>query len=361
MIRVFHVITHFDMGGAEKVAINIAKSKTSGFEYHLVEVERAKGTYSDSLVLELKSKGIHLHRSWISNGKLAILLFWIKFLYLVLYWKPNVIHSHTEKPDLSVFIWHKLFGWIFPKVKFIRTIHNTQLWNDWKGIGQKVETFFQQYQSNLAISESTQSCYVQSFGGNLPPIIYNGLEEVSQKEFKGLDRSKINILFAGRLEKQKGVEIMVDVFRHFVPDERFRFYIIGSGSMANLVDSALGNCPHVNIIDKVFGLSSYLGSFDYLFMPSIHEGLALMPIEAAMAKTPTIINSCPGLRDTQPIDWPLAADNNNLDEYYKIFSTLDSLDKNKLGEFAYKYAKANFDINVMQQAYEKKYRNICGI
>ena len=29
-MRVFHVITHFDVGGAERVAVNIAKSKTQG-------------------------------------------------------------------------------------------------------------------------------------------------------------------------------------------------------------------------------------------------------------------------------------------------------------------------------------------
>ena len=361
MIRVFHVITHFDMGGAEKVAINIAKSKTTDFEYHLVEVERAKGAYSETLVSELKSKGIRLHRSWVSNGKLAILLFWIKFLFLVLKCRPDVIHSHTEKPDLSVYIWYSLFGWAFPKVKFIRTIHNTQMWNDWKGIGQKVEKFFQQHQSNIAISDSTQSCYVQSFGGNLPPIIYNGLEEVTQKAFKGLDYSKINVLFAGRLEKQKGVDVMVDVFKKYAADDRFRFYVIGSGSLSGYVAESLGNCNRVRIIDKVFGLSSYLGSFDYLFMPSMHEGLALMPIEAAMAKTPTVINSCPGLRDTMPKEWPLSVEDNNLSKYYKIFYSLDSFDREKLGDEAYQYVKEKFDVKVMQLAYEQKYKDICGL
>lgn len=361
MIRVFHVITHFDMGGAEKVAINIAKSKSKDFEYHLVEVEKSKGSYGDALVLELKSQGIHLHRSWVSNGKLAILLFWIKFLYLVLCWKPNVIHSHTEKPDLSIYIWHRLFGWAFPQMKYIRTIHNTQLWNSWKNIGNKVEKFFQNKQSNIAISESTQSCYVQNYCCNLPPIIYNGIEEVTQRKFEGTDSLKINILFAGRLEKQKGVDIMVNVFRKFAVDDRFRFYVIGSGTLSDYVCESLVKCNNVQIIDKVFGLSSYLGSFDYLFMPSIHEGLALMPIEAAMAKTPTIINSCPGLRDTMPKDWPLAVEDNNLTEYYQIFNSLDSFDREKLGKEVYQYVKEKFDVKAMQLAYEQKYKTICGM
>lgn len=28
-MRIFHIITHFDIGGAERVAVNIAKSQTT--------------------------------------------------------------------------------------------------------------------------------------------------------------------------------------------------------------------------------------------------------------------------------------------------------------------------------------------
>ena len=43
-VRIFHIVTHFDMGGAEKVAANIAASQTPGTEYHMVEVMRASTT-----------------------------------------------------------------------------------------------------------------------------------------------------------------------------------------------------------------------------------------------------------------------------------------------------------------------------
>ena len=41
MIKVFNIISHIDIGGAERVAINIAKSKNPEFEYHVVEVVRS--------------------------------------------------------------------------------------------------------------------------------------------------------------------------------------------------------------------------------------------------------------------------------------------------------------------------------
>ena len=49
-MRIFHIITHFDIGGAERVAVNIAKSPTVGMEYHLVEVVRGNGEFSQSFI-----------------------------------------------------------------------------------------------------------------------------------------------------------------------------------------------------------------------------------------------------------------------------------------------------------------------
>ena len=39
-MRIFHLITHFSLGGAERVAANIAESQTPGMEYHVVEIMR---------------------------------------------------------------------------------------------------------------------------------------------------------------------------------------------------------------------------------------------------------------------------------------------------------------------------------
>lgn len=46
---VFHIISHLDLGGAERVAVNISKSPNSNFEYHIVEVVKAASEFSNSL------------------------------------------------------------------------------------------------------------------------------------------------------------------------------------------------------------------------------------------------------------------------------------------------------------------------
>lgn len=353
---VFQIISSIDIGGAERVAINIARSRNKYIKYHIVEVIKSKSVFSDKIKKELNNAEIKFHTSPFRSNKLALLLFWSWFWILYLKYKPDVLHSHTEVPDLSLWIFRhisKLFFWIKPK--YIRTIHNTQMWNKWKWVSKIVEPFYQHNNCNVAISESTRDCYHECYGGDIPPIIYNGISKIPQKKFEGLDNTKNNILFAGRLERQKGTDVMIKVFRYFSNNPHIHFYIIGAGSQSKRISEAFSGQSNVTIMDKVYGLNEYLGSFDYLFMPSQFEGLALMSIEASMAKTPTIISDCPGLRDTMPPNWPLKSKDNNPDDYIKIISNLEKHLKNTYGQIAYEYSNRHFAIDKMIDEYENIY------
>lgn len=357
MTKVFHIITSFEVGGAERVAINIAKSANPQFEYHVFEVMKSTSTFSTALKKELQDCGVEYHESPIRQRKLAIILFPLWFLWHYVKITPDVIHSHTEIPDLALWLFRKI-AWlaIWVKPKYIRTIHNTQLWNEWKGIGNIVERYYLNHRCSVAISQSTQQCYQNCYGGELPPIIYNGLEEVEQIEFPHIVKGKINVLFAGRLESQKGVDIMIEVIKR-VKSSDFHFHIVGNGSMKELVEKELSGKDNVSLYDAISGLNLYVGSFDYLFMPSRHEGLALMPIEASFAHTPTIINRCPGLKDTLPNDWALGVDDNSIDDYINLFGKLpDCDDYKKLADKAYQFALSNFSICKMQTEYESLYK-----
>ena len=304
---------------------------------------------------ELDAFGVQYHKSPIRHKRLAILLFSFYFVLTYLKYRPDIIHAHTEIPDLAIYIWRKTLGVFFPTIKYVRTIHNTQLWNKWKWIGKKVESYDKLRTTIISISSSTQISYFEEYKKNTP-IIYNGIEEVQQIPFKGIVLDRINILFAGRLEPQKGIETLVEVVKALQNDERFFFHIVGQGSMQYRIDE-LSNLKNVRLYPKIFQLSSYLNSFDYLFMPSLHEGLALMPIEASFAKVPTIINRCPGLKDTLPEDWVLAIDNNDIDKLILLFNNLENMHREELGIKAYNFALENFTIQKMQNEYESIYLN----
>lgn len=170
MKKVFHIICHFDQGGAEKVAASISVSPNEKYEYHIVEVSRGCGNFSEKYVADLRNQGIYCHRSHFKNMKLGILLFPFWFVVIFRKYNPDVIHSHADGADLSVYLFYTMFRLFCKNVKFIRTIHNTVLWDIWERVGNVVERFFIKRKTNIAISIPEQMNFRKKYG-EIPPII----------------------------------------------------------------------------------------------------------------------------------------------------------------------------------------------
>ena len=380
-MRTFHLITHFSLGGAERVAANIAESQTHGMEYHVVEIMRGRTAYTPKFIGELEKAGVRCHRSWMPDvsfhflfERIAALLFPLRMLYIMLRWRPDVIHTHTETPDLALYVFSRVFPRMLRRVKIVRTIHNTRLWTGLPRTAQWVEAFFKSRNANIAISDSVRDSYAERFG-EVPPIINNGVAEVEQKDYFNAQNSKLKtqnsklkILFAGRLEPQKGVVVLCKVLKMLAGDARFFFTIAGDGSQRTLVEQTLaeiaaeGKPLNAELVPPIFGLAGYMQSFDYLFMPSEFEGLSMLSMEASLNRLPVIANACPGLADTLPADWSLLAHGNNIDDYRRIFNLLPTADHTALTQQAYAFAKERFSVRTMQEHYEAWYkaeRSIC--
>ena len=410
-MRTFHLITHFSLGGAERVAANIAESQTHGMEYHVVEIMRGRTAYTPKFIAELEQAGVRCHRSWMPDisfhflfERIAALLFPLRMLYIMLRWRPDVIHTHTETPDLALYVFSRLFPFMLRRVKIVRTIHNTRLWTGLPRTAQWVEAFFKSCNANIAISDSVRDSYAERFG-EVPPIINNGVAEVEQKDYfntstpQGVHLSPVhqqhlytstpppgfcrlpeqehlnisnlntstpqhlNILFAGRLEPQKGVVVLCEVLKMLAGDPRFFFTIAGDGSQRTLVEQTLadiasaGKPLNAQLVPPIFGLAGYMQSFDYLFMPSEFEGLSMLSMEASLNRLPVIANACPGLADTLPADWALLAHDNSIDDYRHIFNELlPTADHDALTQQAYDFAKDRFSVRTMQERYEARYK-----
>ncbi|WP_302405499.1 glycosyltransferase family 4 protein [Leyella stercorea] len=379
-MRTFHLITHFSLGGAERVAANIAESQTHGMEYHVVEIMRGRTAYTPKFIAELEQAGVRCHRSWMPDvsfhflfERIAALLFPLRMLYIMLRWRPDVIHTHTETPDLALYVFSRMFPFMLRRVKIVRTIHNTRLWTGLPRTAQWVEAFFKSNNANIAISDSVRDSYANRFG-EVPPIINNGVAEVEQTDYfntstpQGVHLSQVhqqhlNILFAGRLEPQKGVVVLCEVLKMLAGDARYHFTIAGDGSQRTLVEQTLadiasaGKPLNAQLVPPIFGLAGYMQSFDYLFMPSEFEGLSMLSMEASLNRLPVIANACPGLADTLPADWALLAHDNSIDDYRQIFNELlPTADHDALTQRAYDFAKDRFSVRTMQERYEARYK-----
>lgn len=364
MKRVFHIISKFDLGGAERVAANIAKSRSAGFEYHIVEVLRGNSAFTREFLYELREAGVVCHRSLMPAfrfhfiaERMAAILFPLRFLWLWLRYRPDVVHAHTEVPDMCVWASWRVFPWAFRNMTLVRTIHNTCLWTGLKRFGRKVERFYQRYGTNVAISQSVLECYTREYG-SVPPIIYNGVPEKADGEsyFDGLCPGKKHILFAGRFDEQKGIRHLIAIVKALQDMPDYQFVICGKGKMKKLVFDELGGLPNVSLREPVFGLSRFLRKFDYMVMPSEFEGLPLMSVEASFAGLPVICSDCKGLNETVPADWPLVAHGNSHKEYMDIFRrVIPNASRAALARKARQFVETRFGVERMQGEYERLY------
>ena len=353
-MRIFHLITHFDLGGAERVAANIAMSKTPDMEYHIVEIMRGKSLYTNKFITEMKQAGVVCHRSLMPDVNFHF-VFHLRMLYIMLRWHPDVIHVHTETPDMCIYTFSRFFPYLLRRTRIVRTIHNTRLWSGLPSIASLIEPYYIRHNANIGISDSVCQSYKQRFGSDAP-IIHNGVSVIKQQIYPRLVHSKLNILFAGRFEPQKGIPVLCDVICALANDPRYHFHIAGDGSMMPMVEERLGGLANTSILKPIFGLSSFMSSFDYLFMPSEFEGLSMLSMEASINRLPVVANRCPGLSDTLPEDWPLLVDNNSLNAYLHLFrDILPTADHKALADKAAAFAEQNFSIRKMQEEYEKVY------
>ncbi len=360
-MKVFHIITHFDIGGAERVALNIAKGgKREGIEMHMVEVIRGNSPITRTMIKEMEEAGIYVHRSPIPllfrwHYIMEKILAWCFPLWFFWIWKkyrPDVIHSHTELPDVATFSLYKLFPCVDSAI--VRTIHNTKLWTGMKGVGKRIEKFMQANKANVSISTSVQQYYTNRYN-ETTPIIFNGTECAERKTYPNIRPNKKNICFAGRLEEQKGVKTLCKVVKALEDNDNYHFHIFGAGKLQYMVNELCG-LENVSINPPLDNLSSYLASFDYVFMPSLHEGLATLSIEASLSYTPVLANDAKGLTDTLPQDWPLMVKDNDITQWLNMFNnTLPATDVKVLAHKAYDFAASLFTLNTMQEQYFKLY------
>lgn len=363
-MKVFHIISHFDIGGAERVALNIASSDNAQIEYHIVEVVRSRSSVARHLVDECHAHGIHVHRFLFPDWqfrylpqKIAAWLFPLWFVWLYLRHKPAVIHSHTEIPDTAVYAFFRLFHLFGLRARIVRTIHNNVLWNGMHLTGRRVERFMQSREANVVISQSVRQSYASAYGQYVARLIYNGVDSKQSGNTASNEHSdeQISILFAGRFEEQKGIKTLISIIQQ-ADAERYRFTIVGSGRLEQQLREGLADRTNVEIRPAIANLSSRLKEWDYLLMPSEFEGLPLLPIEAAFARVPVLANRAPGLEETLPEDWPLMVDGNNIEQWLHLFrNVLPTANRTSLADSLYRFAQSRFTLHNMQQAYEEIY------
>ena len=165
-----------------------------------------------------------------------------------------------------------------------------------------------------------------------------------------VDKTKKNFLFVGRLEKVKGIDILIEAMVEvFKKNQNCVLYILGDGSLKERIhEFVLKN----NFADKIIlkgnvsslEVASFLKVCDCVILPSRSESAPLVIGEAVQFRTPLIVSN--------------VGDMENIIKKYKIGRVFTSLDRKALTAEILDFISGEVKIGDVNFDLAKKYFNI---
>lgn len=339
--KILFIVSHYALGGAEKYVEHLAPNLPHHLECHVFAVKNSvESAVGNKMISRLTAGGVKVHkalaRSWKSIGWLTSALRLKKIFDEV---QPDIVHLNTEVPEFCF----TLCTIMFPstrRVRIVRTIHNTNLWPKWKLVGYLCE-FCLRKAKVVCVSETVKKAFVRwrIKLSLLPPddcaVIYNpidvreGSTDISSNCATG---RKVRLLFAGRLEYQKGFDLVPEILNATQLDSsKLDLTIIGSGSGVEIARSLVTTPPKgwdVHLEEPTADLVNRLCEFDVLLFPSRFEGFGRLAAEALMCGVPVVAFDLVVLEEVFPPDYPwLAAPMDVADFSQKLIHLMSSLDE----------------------------------
>lgn len=293
-MRILHVITDLNIGGAEKLMADLLpRMNVKGYE---VEICLFNGT-DTPLLQQIENAGIKVHKFGQKPNYYSL-----KHLYklIKLTKKFDIIHTHNTAPQL--------FGAIaslFSKAKFCTTEHTTtnhhRVW--WFYPIEK--WMYNQYDHIICISEAACKNMQLIAGKNVPTnsIIPNGINIQIFKHAIPLDKISLNVnpnnkllMMVGRYSYQKDQATIIKAMA-LLP-QNIELCLVGYGEthkQLQLLANNLNVEKRVHLLGMRTDVSRLLKTCDIVIQSSHIEGFGIAAVEGMAAGKPVVASDIQGL------------------------------------------------------------------
>ena len=341
-----HVINSLNRGGAETHLFDLITEQIKNNDVVKIVAIGPDSKNIISLENEISNLGIKIER--LNGPRMFNVFSYFKFANYLNKEKIDLIHSHQPRSDFMIFVLKK-FSKRISNIKWIVSVHgkyDTYLEdNKFSNIFRKIfmkrlSKFWGNASSIIAISDEVKE-WIYNLNPSLNTVVIPYW--VNKNSPKEIDTNELVIGFLGRINKNKGIEDLLDAISNFdLKEESIKVNIGGYGNV-DYVDKLREsikeeNSDRINFLGYVEDREEFFNEVDIFVFPSFSEGLGLVLLEA-MSYSKICIT-----RDTKPMNTYISSDTGYL------FNNVDSL-----------IQKINLAINDLKKDYsviEKKLSNI---
>lgn len=107
---------------------------------------------------------------------------------------------------------------------------------------------------------------------------------------------KTNIVFVGRIIKDKGVFELAEVAEQYVNNDSVQFTVVGDVEYGS--ENPFSELPNVNCVGFHKNVRPFLKDAHAVILPSYHEGMANVLLEGASSGRPILASKIPGCQET---------------------------------------------------------------
>lgn len=316
--RIMYVITSLDYGGTQKQLYCLLKwlngrmIKELGSAVELIVISLKRGGRVRDKFLKLKQIPIHDLGLPEISSILNILIFpysIIKFFYLVLKYKPKMIHSFLFQANFI----SRFAKVLSPKIKLICSERVAEQQKKWHLLFSRLTNFL--VDSIVVNSEDLKKFVIktQKVSDRMVRVIPNAIETEEMKvnrqpkEIRSeleIENEKFLVVSCGRLHKQKGYDLLIEIAKK-INSEPFisnsvMFVIIGDGEEHNKLIRRLKDYRLENVV-KFIGYKEnvydYINACDLFLLTSLWEGSPNVLLEALYFNKPVISTEVCGVRE----------------------------------------------------------------
>lgn len=303
-MRILHVITSLQTGGAETLVVNMMpRFRALGHELGVVVFNANRTPLMERLERECPDCRIYRLGTSYYNPWYIVKLMGIMRKY-------DIVHTHNSSPQLFVAIAN-----LICRKKLVTTEHNTHnRKRDIRLFAFVDKWMYRQYDSVICISDIAESklreylhvkqCrsvsrqHICTINNGVDVAVFHNAQPIDRKSIGSSDSRFVTVMVAG-FREAKDQDTLIRAIAS-LPKDRFELWLVGDGIRRPELEQCIRDVQaeeQVRLLGLRTDVPRILKAADVVVMSSHWEGLSLSNIEGMSAGKPFVASNVNGLRE----------------------------------------------------------------